>query len=333
MTDSSDLLLVITIFLSLAFAYSNGINDAANAIAAVVSTRALRPSHAVILGASMNFLGALTGTAVAATIGSKVVRPEFATDTTALGAIGAAVLWVFTATRYGIPVSVSHSLFAGLVGAGIASGGVDAIVASSAIKIVIALAASPVLGFFGGLLLMHIIYWSFRSASYSTVNGIFGRLQVISAGWAAYAHGKNDGQNAAGIITFALAVHAGMMAADVSVPFWAIAVSALTIGLGTALGGWKVIQTLGMRVTKLTHVHGFSSGVAAGSVIEAASLFGLPVSTTHTVTGSIMGVGATERLSAVRWGVTRRIMAAWMISYPVCFVLGFVMVKGLDVVL
>ena len=288
MTDSSDLLLVITISLSLAFAYSNGINDAANAIATVVSTRALRASHAVVLGASMNFLGALTGTAVAATIGSKVVRPEFATETTALGAIGAAVLWVMMATRYGIPVSVSHSLFAGLVGAGIAS------------------------------------------TSYSTVNSIFGRLQVLSAGWASYAHGKNDGQNAAGVITFALAVHAGTMAADVSVPFWAIAVSALTIGMGTALGGWKVIQTLGMRVTKLTHVHGFSANASAGSVIEVASLFGLPVSTTHTVTGSIMGVGATERLSAVRWGVTRRIMAAWMISYPVCFVLGFIMVKGFD---
>jgi PiT family inorganic phosphate transporter len=333
MTDSSMIILVITIVLSLAFAYSNGINDAANAIATVVSTRALRASHAVILGASMNFLGALTGTAVAKTIGSKVVSPEFATESTALGAISAAVLWVMTATRYGIPVSVSHSLFAGLVGAGIASGGVDAIAASSAIKIVIALAASPVLGFIGGLLLMHIVYWSFRRTPYSTVNGIFGRLQILSAGWAAYAHGKNDGQNAAGIITFALAVHAGTMAADVSVPFWAVTVSALTIGAGTALGGWKVIQTLGMRVTKLTHVHGFSSGIAAGGVIEFASFMGLPVSTTHTVTGSIMGVGATERLSAVRWGVTRRIMAAWMISYPVCFVLGFVLVKIFDVIL
>ena len=333
MTDSGTILLVITIFLALAFAYSNGINDAANAIATVVSTRALRASHAVILGASMNFVGALTGTAVAATIGSKVVRPEFATETTALGAIGAAVLWVMAATRFGIPVSVSHSLFAGLVGAGIASGGVDAIVASSAIKIVIALAASPILGFIGGLMLMHIIYWAFRRTSYSTVNGIFGRLQILSASWAAYAHGKNDGQNAAGIITFALAVHAGTMAADVSVEFWAVALSALTIGAGTALGGWKVIQTLGMRVTKLTHVHGFSSGMAAGGVIEAASFIGLPVSTTHTMTGSIMGVGATERLSAVRWGVTRRIMAAWMISYPVCFVLGYILVKVFDVFL
>jgi PiT family inorganic phosphate transporter len=238
-----------------------------------------------------------------------------------------------TATRYGIPVSVSHSLFAGLVGAGIASGGFDAVVLSSAVKIVIALAASPILGFIGGLVLMHIIYWSFRRNAYSTVNAIFGRLQILSAGWAAYAHGKNDGQNAAGIITFALAVHAGTMAADVSVPFWAIAVSALTIGMGTALGGWKVIQTIGMKVTKLTHVHGFSANTSAGSVIELASLFGLPVSTTHTVTGSIMGVGATERLSAVRWGVTRRIMAAWMISYPVCFVLGFVMVKVFDLFL
>ena len=333
MVDPGTVLLVITVFLSLAFAYSNGINDAANAIATVVSTRAMRASHAVSLGASMNFLGALTGTAVAATIGSKVVRPEFATETTPLGAIGAAVLWVMLATRYGIPVSVSHSLFAGLVGAGIASGGVDAIVASSAIKIVIALAASPVLGFFGGLLLMHIVYWTFRRTAYSTVNGIFGRLQILSAGWAAYAHGKNDGQNAAGIITFAVAVHAGTMAADVSVPFWAIALSALTIGLGTALGGWKVIQTLGMKVTKLPHVHGFSSGVAAGSVIEFASLIGLPVSTTHTMTGAVMGVGSTERLSAVRWGVTRRIISAWVISYPVCFALGYLMVKGFDLVI
>ena len=333
MTDSSIVILVITIGLALAFAYSNGINDAANAIATVVSTRVLRPSHAVILGASMNFVGALTGTAVAKTIGSKVVSPEAATETTALGAILAAVLWVMTATRYGIPVSVSHSLFAGLVGAGIASGGVDAIVASSAIKIVIALAASPILGFLGGLVLMHILFWSFRRTSHSTVNGLFGRLQILSAGWMAYAHGKNDGQNAAGVITFALAVYHGTAVSAVSVPFWAVAVSALTIGMGTALGGWKVIQTLGMRVTKLTPVHGFSAEMAAGSVIEAASTIGLPVSTTHTITGSIMGVGATERLSAVRWGVTRRIMAAWMISYPVCFVLGCVLVKVFDLFL
>ena len=331
--DGNFIALAITVVLGLLFAYSNGVNDAANAIAAVVSTRVLRPLHAVIMGSTMELLGALTGTAVAETIGKGIVRPELVDQSTAMGGILAAVLGVQGATRFGIPVSVSHSLIAGIVGAGIASAGTEAVVAGGLVKVVIALAASPFVGFFGGLLLMHILFWGFRRSTPSFVNGLFGRIQVFSAAWMAYAHGKNDGQNAAGIITFALAIHYGWSSEDLVVPLWVLLASALSISAGLAIGGWRVIQTLGMRVTKLTPVHGFAAQTGAAAVIETASTMGLPVSTTHTITSTVMGVGATERLSAVRWGVTRRILVSWILSYPVCFVLGWVLTKLLNLFL
>ena len=331
--DTSLIFLVVTIVLGLMFAYSNGVNDAANSIAAVVSTRVLRPFHAVVLGSSMELFGALTGTAVAKTIGKGIVRPDMVDEAAAMGGILAAVLWVQGATRLGIPVSVSHSLIAGMVGAGLASGGADAIVAGGLVKVVIALAASPFVGFFGGLLLMNLLFWVLRRASPSLVNAIFGRVQILSAAWMAYAHGKNDGQNAAGIITFALAIHFGWNPDELSVPLWVLIASAVAISAGLAIGGWRVIQTLGMRITKLTPASGFAAQTAAAAVIESASLIGLPVSTTHTITSAVMGVGATQRLSAVRWGVTRRIVTSWVLSYPVCFVLGWMLVKVLNVFL
>ncbi len=319
-------ILVISISLALAYSYANGINDAANAIATVVSTRVLTPRAAIGMAAVLNLVGGLTGTAVAKTIGSGIIDPTAAgvTQYTVMSAILAAVVWVLVATRSGSPVSVSHSLVAGLVGAGFASGGVGALVGSGLFKVLLALAFSPILGFLVGILAMWAIYRLFRRSPAGFVNSLFGKLQILSAAFMAYSHGKNDAQNAIGIIALAWAVYYGH---TVRVEIWIPLIAAGTISLGTALGGWKVMRTLGMRVTKLEPVNGFAAETAAGAVIEAASSIGLPVSTTHTISTSIMGVGATRRLSAVRWGVTKDIVTAWLVTYPFCFAVGWVISK------
>lgn len=315
-------ILFITIFLALAYAYGNGLNDAANAIATAISTRVVSPLNGVLLGASMNLLGALTGTAVAKTIGKGIVDPELMPQTAVMAAIMSAVAWVLVATRFGLPISVSHSLVAGVLGAGVAVAGTAAVNMVTATKVLLALALSPLFGFIGGFIFMIAVYWIFRYATPGQVTAIFTKLQIIAAAFLAYSHGKNDAQNAMGIMAMAWAVHysAGQ---NVEVELWMKLASALMIGLGTALGGWRVIKTLGMKVTKLQPVHGFSANVCAAMVIEAASSIGLPVSTTHTSSSAIMGVGATKRLSAVRWGVTRGILWAWLVTYPFCAILAW----------
>ena len=317
-----DAIFFITIALALAYAYSNGINDAANAIATVVSTRAMSPMAAVAMGASLNLVGALTGTAVAKTIGKGIVDPSIINEYTVMAAIIASVIWVLGATRLGLPVSVSHSLVASLVGAGLATAGMSAIIGSGVTKVLIALAASPLLGFAAAYVVMLILYRLVRRATPGSVRSIFWRLQVLSGSFMAYSHGKNDGQNAMGII--ALAAFIRFSPEELTIDLWMILVSAAAIGLGTALGGRKVIRTLGLRITKLETIHGFAATATAATIIEAASEIGLPVSTTHTISSSIMGVGATRRLSAVRWGVTKSIVMAWLVTYPVCFVLAWV---------
>jgi len=315
-------LLIISIILALAYAYANGINDAANAIATVVSTRVLTPVLAIGMAAILNMVGGLTGVAVAKTIGAGIVEPTGITQGTVMAAILASVVWVLVATRFGYPVSVSHSLVAGLVGAGLATGGTHVLIGSGLTKVLLALAFSPVLGFIMGGLVMWAIYWLFRRTPPRTVNSLFGKLQILSAAFMAYSHGKNDAQNAIGIIALAWAVYYSQ---SVEVHIWMPLVCAVAISTGTALGGWRVIRTLGMRVTHLRPVNGFAAESAAGAVIEAASSIGLPVSTTHTISTAIMGVGATRRLSAVRWGVTRDITLAWLVTYPFCFAVGWVL--------
>jgi len=313
-------LLVVTILLALTYAYGNGINDAANAIATVVSTRVLTPALAIAMAGVLNLVGGLTGTAVAKTIGAGIVDPAGVTQVTVMAAILASVVWVLVATRFGYPISVSHSLVAGLVGAGLATAGVGVLIASGLFKVLLALAFSPVLGFFVGMLAMWSVYWIFRRSTSYTVNSLFGKLQIVSAAFMAYSHGKNDAQNSMGIIALAWAVYWGQ---SVAVELWMVFLAAGVISVGTALGGWRVIRTLGLRVTDLRPVNGFAAETAAGAVIEAASAIGLPISTTHTISTSIMGVGATRRLSAVRWGVTRDIATAWLVTYPFCFVAGW----------
>lgn len=320
-------LLVVSIVLALFYAYSNGMNDAANAVATVISTRAMTPMAAVIMGGVLNAMGALAGTAVAKTIGKGIIDPELMTQYAVLSAIGASVIWVFIATRLGFPVSVSHSLIAAVVGAGSAVAGLGGLNTVVVVKVLLALALSPILGFAGGFLFMLLLYWGLRRRAPAAVNSTGSKLQIAAAAFLSYSHGRNDGQNAMGIIALAWAVY---YVQPLEIDFWMIAVSALTIGAGTTFGGWRVIRTLGMRVTRLEPINGFAANVVAASVIEAATSIGLPVSTTHTSTSSIMGVGATRRMSAVRWGVTRSIGLAWIVTYPVCLILGWTISKLLS---
>ena len=330
MPDQSQILLVITIVLALLYAYGNGLNDAANALATVVSTRVLSPLNAVLMGGVMNLAGALTGTAVAKTIGKGIVDPDFMTQGAVMAAILSAVTWVFIATRYGFPVSVSHSLVAGVLGSGIAIAGLDKVNAAVVTKVMMALAFSPLLGFAGAFVFMVFLYWILQGLSMSTVNKTFSKLQILSAALLAYSHGKNDAQNAVGIMALGVAVY---FSQDVTVETWMQVASGLAIGLGTALGGWRVIHTLGMKITSLTPVSGFAANIAAAGVIEAASTIGLPVSTTHTASSAITGVGATRGLGAVSLSVLRGIFTAWLITYPFCLGLGWALAKFFSVVL
>lgn len=330
MPDQSQILLIITIGLALSYAYGNGLNDAANALATIVATRVLSPTAAVIMGGVMNLLGALTGTAVAKTIGKGIVDPDFMTQAAVMAAILSAVTWVIFATRFGFPVSVSHSLVAGVLGAGIATAGWDKINETVMFKVLMALAFSPLLGFAGAFVVMVMFSWVLRNWTLSTANSVFGKFQILSAALLAYTHGKNDAQNAVGIMALGWAVY---YSSDVVVESWMQASAGIAIGIGTALGGWRVINTLGNKITRLNPVSGFTANMAASAVIEAASNIGLPVSTTHTSSSAIIGVGSTRGTSAVSFGVIRGIFAAWLITYPFCLILAWVLAKILGALL
>lgn len=320
MPETAQILLIITIILAVTYAFANGLNDAANALATVVATRVLSPSAAVLLGGSMNLLGALTGTEVAKTIGKGIINPEYMTQLSVLAAILGAVIWVFTATRFGFPVSVSHSLVAGVLGAGFAVAGYENINQVVLTKVLFALALSPILGFTSAFFFMLILWWTFRNSVIRNIHSVFGKLQILSAGFLSYSHGKNDAQNAVGIMALGWAVYASH---DVTVHLWMQVVCGLAIALGISLGGWHVIHTLGTKVTRLSPVSGFAANMAAATIIELASNIGLPVSTTHTASSAIMGVGVTRGLHAVHWSVVQGILGAWVITYPACAVLGW----------
>ena len=326
-------ILVASIVLALGYAYANGMNDAANAVATSISTRSLAPGPAVVMGGVLNAAGAMfgliTGSLVAKTIGKEIIPPEEMTQYAVISAIAASVIWVFIATRLGFPVSVSHSLVAAVVGAGGAVAGFAALDGGVLTKVLLALAFSPILGFFGGFAFMTVVFWVLRRRAPATVNAIGRKLQILAAAFLSFSHGRNDGQNAIGIIALAWGVYYSQ---DVDIELWMVLVSATAIGLGTAIGGWRVIRTLGMRVTRIEPIGGFAANTTAAMIIEAATSFGLPVSTTHTATSSIMGVGATKRFSAVRWGVTRSIGVAWLVTYPFCLALGWVLSKTLNAI-
>lgn len=313
--DSFGFLLLI-IFLSIAFDFVNGWTDACNSIATVVSTRVLSPQVAVLMAALFNLVGALSGTAVAVTIGKGLVASETINLFTIATALASVIIWSSVATVFGLPTSESHGLMAGLAGAGIATAGTKVLIWAGWRKVFLGLVFAPVIGFAIGLLFMVTLLWIFRRFTPSTVGGIFRKTQIVSAAFMAFSHGSNDAQKTMGIITLALAIHFHW--ASFQVPLWVILLSASTMGLGTAFGGWKVIRTMGMRITKLEPIHGFAAETSAALVITAASRIGLPLSTTHVIASGIMGVGATKRLSAVRWGVAGNIVLAWILTFPVC---------------
>lgn len=321
MIDSTSLtFLVVVILIALAFDFVNGFNDSANAIATVVSTRVMSPLAAVAMAGAMNFVGAISGTAVAKTVGKGVVDPETITLLVVAGGVAAAALWVLVATRFGMPVSGSHSLIAGVAGAGIAQAGFGVLVWSGIRKILIGLAFSPLLGLTGGFVIMLAIYWIFRRLTPAMITAIFSKLQIATAAAMAFSHGSNDAQKTMGIITLALFVNGRIDTFDV--PLWVILLAAGMMAAGTYVGGARVIRTLGVRIVTMRPVHGFAAESAAASIIEAASRTGIPVSTTHVITSTILGMGSTRRLSAVRWGVAKGIVYAWVLTFPVCGLLG-----------
>jgi PiT family inorganic phosphate transporter len=323
MPDPSLWVLIVIIILALCFGVVNGFNDAANAIATTISTRALSPRNAIIMAAFFNLAGAATGTAVARTIGKGILIPEAISYQTVIAALAAVIIWTTLATYRGLPVSLTHGFVAAMAAAGIATVGTGAVEWGVMGRVMSAVVTAPVLGFIGGFVLMVALLWLFRKSIPAKVRGFFSNLQILSAAFMAYSHGKNDGQMPIGVITMAFVFYTGQVSLWENIPWWIIIVSALSISLGTAIGGWRVIRTLGMRVTTLRPVHGFAAQTAAASVIEAASHLGIPVSTTHCISSSIMGVGATRRLSAVRWGVAGNIVTAWIITFPICGGLGY----------
>jgi len=317
-----DITLVVVLLLVLAAEFTNGLTDAPNAIATVVSTRVLSPYRAVIMAAALNILGViLTGTAVATTIGKDIVKPEVIGLHTVAAALLTVVVWTMVAWRFGIPTSETHELLAGLAGAGLATAGPLVLLWTGWQKVLIGLGLSTALGFFFSFVFMVIIYRLFRRTSPAFVKNLFGRLQILSAAFMAFSHGSNDGQKFMGV--FALALLLGGVLPQFQVPLWVILLCGIVMGLGTMLGGWRIIKTMGFRLTRLEPVHGFVAETSASVAIMLASSMGVPLSTTHAINTAIMGVGSTRRFSAVRWGVTRQIVLTWLLTFPVCGGLGF----------
>ena len=317
MPDGFSVLLIVVVVVAVVFDYINGFHDTANAIATSVSTRALRPTHAIIMSATANFVGALTGTAVAKTIASGIATTPSgdAGQIIVVAALVGAIAWNLLTWRLGIPSSSSHALIGGLIGAVIAASGVGALNGQGIYdKVLFPLVASPILGVLIGFATMVVLLNIFRSAHPKRINDRFRRLQVVSAAYMAFSHGSNDAQKTMGIITLALV--AGGVLAEPNVPLWVIFIAATAISLGTAVGGWRIIKTMGQRVVKLDPVHGFAAETTAASIIIGASHFGMPVSTTHVISSAIMGVGASDRFSAVRWGVAGNIIVAWVLTIP-----------------
>ncbi len=312
---SSFSLLVVVILLTLAFEFSNGWHDAANSIATVVSTRVLTPFRAVVWAAFWNFIAAFFfGTAVASTIGKGMVHIELVNQQVLLAGLLGAIGWNLITLVLGLPTSSSHALVGGYGGAAIAHAGFKALILSGWVKPVLFIFLSPVIGMGLAILLTILTSWIVRRQRPLKVDRWFRRLQLLSAALFSLGHGTNDAQKGMGIITTALV--AGGLLKTFAVPFWVIICCHLAMGGGTMAGGWRIIKTMGQRITKLTPFGGFAAETAGGLTLVANAVFGIPVSTTHTITGAIVGVGASRRLSAVRWGITRRIVYAWVLTIP-----------------
>jgi inorganic phosphate transporter, PiT family len=328
------IILIFIVILALVFDYVNGFHDTANAIATSVATRVLSPGRAIAMAAVLNVVGALTGTAVASTIGKGIIPPESATQLLIISALISAIAWNLITWYFGIPSSSSHALIFSIVGAGVASGGWRVVQFSGISKTLRGLVFSPVLGFVVTMLLAIGLLWLVARWRPLTVSRIFGRLQILSAAWMAFSHGGNDAQKTMGVITMALASYYGWTSESGkwAVPLWVVLASAIAMGLGTASGGWRIIKTMGLKIVDLRPIDGFAAEMAAGTIIEGASRLGIPVSTTHVISSSILGVGATKRLSSVKWGIAGRIITAWVVTLPACMGFGWIIYQILHLI-
>lgn len=317
-------LVIVAILFALVFDYINGMHDTANAIATVVSTRVLSPRNAILLAATLNFVGALWSVKVAMTIGKGIVDPSVINLTTVIAALVGAIVWNLVTWYYGIPSSSSHALVGGVIGAAIATVGTDELKVAGIVKVVKGLIFSPIIGGFIAFLIMLAILWAFRNVPPGKSNRWFKLLQMASASVMAFSHGMGDAQKSMGIIVMALLAGGMMDPNNVYVPIWVKLSCAGAMAMGTAAGGWRIIKTLGHKMIKLQPVHGFAAEAAASTVILTASSWGVPVSTTHSISGAIMGVGMTRRLNSVRWDVASQMVFAWVLTIPAAALIAYV---------
>jgi PiT family inorganic phosphate transporter len=315
-------LLIALIALALAFDFLNGLHDAANSIATVVSTRLLKPVHAVLFAAFFNFAAYwIFGLKVAETIGKGIIDADIVNPQVIFGALVGAMFWNVVTWWKGIPSSSSHALVGGLIGAGVMRAGLDGIVWSGVLKTASAIVLSPTIGMILSILLVVLTSWIFLRATAKRAEGVFKKLHLVSSAAYSLGHGANDAQKTMGIITVLL-YSQGMLEGEFAVPEWVVLSCYIAIALGTLSGGWKIIETMGTRITKLSHQQGFCASSGGSVMLFAATAFGIPVSTTHTITGCVVGVGAARRASAVRWGVAGRVVIAWLITIPASAAVG-----------
>lgn len=319
--DTALAIFVLGVGLSYVYAFVGGFTDAANAIATAVGTRAFTPTQAVVVAAVFELVGALSGTAVALTIGRGLVPPDVLTQSGVIAALLGAMTWSLFTYRRGIPVSETHGLIGGVVGVGLFAAGANAVNWAKVLPVLAAIVVSPALGILGALVLMILIYRLFAGIDRQRGNVLFRNAQRLSSIYMAFSHGRNDAQKPMGVLTIALAVYLGQEVTEV--PLWVILSVAAVAGIGVAAGGWRIIRTLGMRVTGLTPEQGFAAETSAATVLQIASEAGIPVSTTHTITSAIVGAGVARRWTAVRWQVVGEIAMSWMLTLPATVALGY----------
>lgn len=316
---------IFIILFTLIFDFINGFHDTANAIATSVSTRVLTPRKAIIMSASLNFIGALSGTAVATTIGKGIIDPKVVTSEVIIAGLLSAITWNLITWWWGFPSSSSHALIGGIIGGAVSGHGFFCLNLWGIEKIIISLIISPLLGFIVSFIIIITLYWIFRKTNPRVVGKIFKILQIFSATFMSFSHGSNDAQKSMGIITMSL-VSAGILH-TFNVPIWVMVICALAMALGTSAGGWRIIKTMGTKIVKLQPIHGFSAEGAASVVITLATCLGLPVSTTHVISGAIMGVGAPTGIKSVRWGIAGDIVLAWIFTIPITALLSTIIYK------
>jgi PiT family inorganic phosphate transporter len=319
----SDVVLVIVVATALAFDFTNGFHDTANVVATSISTRALPPRTAVAMAAILNFIGAFVSLAVAATVAKGIVEADLITPTIVFGGLVGAIAWNLATWYFGLPSSSSHALIGGVVGSALVAKGTEAVNGHGLVeKVIVPALVAPVLAFLVAGIAITLIYRIIGRLRPGAVGRGFRLGQIVSSGMLALSHGTNDAQKTMGVITLALIAHGDIAADNFHVPTWVVVSAATAIALGTYVGGWRIIRTLGTRIIKMDTAQGFSAQTAGATVILASSHFGYPLSTTHTISGAIMGAGAAKRVSAVRWGVAGNIVVAWILTLPAAGVIG-----------